>query len=52
MRSAGIVFKGEEAGILTQSDDGVFTFRYHDAWMADSNKPGIRFAEQPDPYRG
>jgi len=41
MRKAVILFKGEEAGILTQHDDGAFTFRYNDAWMADSNKPGI-----------
>jgi serine/threonine-protein kinase HipA len=41
MRRAGILYKGEEAGILTQHNDGSFTFRYHDAWMADNNKPGI-----------
>ncbi len=41
MRIAAILFKDEEAGILTQYDDGSFTFRYHDVWMADSNKPGI-----------
>lgn len=41
MRSAVILFKGEEAGILTQHDDGAFTFRYNDAWMADRNKPCI-----------
>ncbi len=41
MRKAKILYKDQEAGILTQQDDGSFTFRYHDAWMADSNKPGI-----------
>ncbi|MEI7983519.1 MAG: HipA N-terminal domain-containing protein [Bacteroidota bacterium] len=41
MRQASILYKEEEAGILTQHDDGSFTFRYHDAWIADSNKPGI-----------
>lgn len=41
MRSAIILFKGEEAGILTQYDDGIFTFRYNDAWMANHNMPGI-----------
>jgi HipA-like protein len=41
MRSAVILYKGEQAGILTQHDGGAFTFRYNDAWMADSNKPGI-----------
>lgn len=41
MRRAGILYKGEEAGILTQHNDGSFTFRYHDAWIADNTKPGI-----------
>ena len=30
MRQAIILFKEEEAGLLTQNDDGSFTFRYHD----------------------
>ena len=41
MRKVVILYKGEAAGILTQHDDGAFTFRYNDAWMADSSKPGI-----------
>jgi serine/threonine-protein kinase HipA len=41
MRKAKIVYKDEEAGVLTQHDDGSFTFQYHDSWMADSTKPGI-----------
>lgn len=41
MRQAKIFYKDEEAGVLTQHDDGSFTFRYHDTWMADSEKPGI-----------
>lgn len=41
MRKAVVLFKGEEAGILTQQDDGSFTFRYHDAWIANTTKPGI-----------
>ncbi|MFC5683589.1 HipA N-terminal domain-containing protein [Flavobacterium sp. MAHUQ-51] len=41
MRSAKILFKNEEAGILTQHDDASFSFRYHDAWFADGSKPGI-----------
>jgi serine/threonine-protein kinase HipA len=41
MRSAEILYKDQEAGLLTQQDDGWFTFRYHDVWMNDSNKPGI-----------
>jgi len=41
MRKAKILYKDEEAAILTQHDDGSFTFRYYDAWMADNAKPGI-----------
>jgi len=41
MREARILFKDEEAGVLTQLDDGSFIFRYHDAWMADVHKPCI-----------
>jgi HipA-like protein len=41
MRKAKILYKDEEAGVLTQHDNGAFTFRYYDSWMADSNKPGI-----------
>lgn len=41
MRQAKILFKDEEAGLLTQHDDGTFTFRYHDSWLHDTNKPGI-----------
>jgi HipA-like protein len=41
MRKAGILYKDEEAGILTQHDDGTFTFRYHTNWLTDSSKPGI-----------
>lgn len=41
MRQAQVLYKDEEAGLLTQYDDGSFTFRYHDTWMADSKKNGI-----------
>lgn len=41
MRAATILFKGQEAGILTQQDDGSFTFQYHPSWVDDSNKPAI-----------
>ena len=40
MRQAKILFKDEEAGILTQHDNGSFTFNYHDYWM-QSNKSAI-----------
>jgi serine/threonine-protein kinase HipA len=41
MRSATIIYKDEEAGILTQHDDGSFKFKYHNAWMNNSSKPAI-----------
>ncbi|EOR94525.1 putative HipA-like protein [Arcticibacter svalbardensis MN12-7] len=41
MRKAKVLFRDEEAGVLTQHDDSSFTFRYHDAWMADNDKPAI-----------
>jgi serine/threonine-protein kinase HipA len=41
MRNAKILFRNEEAGILTQHDDGSFLFRYHDNWVADNNKQSI-----------
>ena len=41
MRQAKILFKDAEVGLLTQHDDGSFTFRYYDIWIADSKKPGI-----------
>lgn len=41
MRTAKVLYKDVEAGILTQHDDGSFTFRYHDSWMEDISKPGI-----------
>lgn len=41
MRKAKILFKNQEAGILTQNDDASFVFRYHDHWWADKSKPMI-----------
>lgn len=41
MRQAEVYYKGEAAGLLTQLDDGSFTYRYHDEWMSDSGKPAI-----------
>lgn len=49
MRQAKVLFRNEEAGILTQHDDGSFTFRYHDAW-AESNTPPISLTF-PKTYR-
>ena len=39
MRRARIIYKREEAGVLTQDDNGFFTYRYNDLWMADNGKP-------------
>ncbi|WP_194974803.1 HipA N-terminal domain-containing protein [Aquiflexum lacus] len=41
MRNAKVLFKNEEAGILTQYDDGSFSFRYHNDWIVDSHKQSI-----------
>jgi len=41
MRKARILYKDEEAGVLTQHDDGSFSFNYNDIWLAGSNKPDI-----------
>jgi HipA-like protein len=41
MRSAKILFKDEEAGELTQNDDGSFTFQYNSLWMENGGKPSI-----------
>lgn len=39
MRTAKILFKGEEAGILRQYDNGAFEFHYYDRWVNDDKKP-------------
>lgn len=41
MRKAKILFKNEEAGVLTQHDNGSFTFNYNDSWLSDETKPAI-----------
>ncbi len=41
MRQAEIFFKGEKAGLLTQNDDGSFTYAYDNLWMSDSSKASI-----------
>lgn len=41
MRNAKVLFKNEEAGILTQHDDGSFFFSYHDQWLANDKNPSI-----------
>jgi HipA-like protein len=41
MRAAKILFRDEEAGILTQHDDSSFTFKYHNNWLDNLIKPSI-----------
>ncbi|MBU3658491.1 MAG: phosphatidylinositol kinase [Flavobacteriales bacterium] len=41
MRTVKVLFKHEEAGILTQHDDGSFSFCYHDNWLANNDKQSI-----------
>lgn len=41
MRQATIFYKGKEAGILEQHDNGSFTFHYLEAWLADPENPSI-----------
>lgn len=41
MRRAKILYKDEEAGVLTQHDNDSFTFSYNETWKADNNKPAI-----------
>jgi HipA-like protein len=46
MRSAIVQYKGTTAGVLTQSDDGSFTFRYQDQWLSDNDAPPISLTLQ------
>ncbi|WP_430811903.1 MULTISPECIES: HipA N-terminal domain-containing protein [unclassified Carboxylicivirga] len=41
MRQAKVIYKNEEAGLLTQLDSGAFVFRYSDAWFNATDKPPI-----------
>jgi len=41
MRQAKVIYKGEEAGLITQHDDGTFTYKYNTAWITDNSKPPI-----------
>ena len=41
MRQAEIYYKGERAGVLTQHDDGSFSYRYEDHWISDPGRPSI-----------
>lgn len=41
MRTAIVLYKNQEAGILTQHDNGSFTFKYTNSWISDGTKPAI-----------
>ena len=41
MRSAYILFKDEIAGVITQQDDGSFTFKYNTLCVNNHHKPAI-----------
>ena len=41
MRSAKVLYKKKEAGVLVQQDDGTFVFHYHPQWVEDASKPPI-----------
>jgi len=41
MRQAKVLYKNEEAGLLSQLDNGAFVFRYHDTWFNAQDKPAI-----------
>jgi HipA-like protein len=41
MRQAKVIYKSDEAGLLSQLDNGEFIFRYHDAWFNAQDKPAI-----------
>lgn len=41
MRSAKVLYKDEEAGTLTQFDDGRFLFAYNNNWIANPARPSI-----------
>ena len=41
MRKASIYAKGIPAGVLEETPDKEYVFRYDDSYFADSSKPGI-----------
>lgn len=53
MRSAKILYKNQEAGILRQLNDGTFEFQYNENWMSISSTPPISptMPKKKDAYR-
>lgn len=44
MRQAEVLVNKIAAGILTETDDGYFVFRYNDAYLASAELPAISLA--------
>lgn len=44
MRSAAIYYKDVQAGVLTETDDGYYTFRYEEAYVKDYPEQFITFS--------
>jgi serine/threonine-protein kinase HipA len=41
MRQAQVLYKNEAAGLLIQLDNGSFSFKYNETWLANNSKPAI-----------
>jgi len=41
MRQASVYYKEELAGTIIELDNGTYTFKYNDIWLADTQKPAI-----------
>lgn len=41
MRQARVLFKDQQAGLLTQNNDGSFVFKYNNDWLVNDDKPSI-----------
>lgn len=52
MRQATVLYKNEEAGTLSQLDDGSFEFTYLASWVKDPSKPpvSLTFPKTTNPY--
>ena len=53
MRKARVLYKNQDAGTLTQFEDGSFEFAYLDSWVEDRIKPAVSLTLQKtkEPYR-
>lgn len=53
MRAANVLYKNEEAGTLSQFDDGSFEFKYLESWVDNPSKPAVSLTlpKTKKPYR-